>query len=361
MAHPPSASHFIPSLLHQLHQATGGQVGVFVTDKPVLRATLLEAGFDFTRLSQYGQPSEGWYLWGLHRPHPDGMARRAWRALQQLQHKQPVPLVVKGPHCLWGLTEAGVEAAKALPRGSNLTATYLGCRMTDTGGPTGTFYNTLAYAVTKKLPLSANRDRINDHIQTFLAKLITRDSLRGKLLAGERIQDSLLGTYAVRSAYSDCRDWGTEPIEREFYGARTETERYRERVRDQETEPEEQETPLWGVPEVGPLVTHFTDQEGEWDVEDLAGSAKAGLVDDRITWEAIWSQVRATLKARHIGQAAEILRLHGHEDMTVDEIGVQMGLPTHRVSVLLAKAQKIFVRTMAENGLPIPESYSENL
>jgi len=354
MAHPPSAGHFIPALLHQLYQATGGQVGVFVTDKPVLRATVLEAGFDISRLNQYGQPSEGWRLWGRT---PDGVARRAWRALQRLQ-KIPVPQVVRGPkYGLWGLTEAGVEAAKALPRGSNLTATYLGRRMLDTGGPTGTFYNTLAYAVIKKLPLSANRDRINDHVQTFLAKLITRDSLRGKLLAGERIQDSLLGTYAVRSAYSDCRDWGTEPIERELYGARTETERHRERERDQETKPEEQENPLWGTPEVNPLVTHFLDQENGWDVEDMAESAKARLVDDRITWEAIWSQVRATLKARHIGQAAEILRLHGHEDMTVDEIGLQMGLPIHRVSVLLAQAQKTFVRTMAQNGLPIPERY----
>jgi len=56
-------------------------------------------------------------------------------------------------------------------------------------------------------------------------RLISRDSFAERVLLGEHITVSQVLLYASRSAFNDARGSGTEPVCRELYYARTETER----------------------------------------------------------------------------------------------------------------------------------------
>lgn len=87
--------------------------------------------------------------------------------------------------------------------------------------------NYMRRAIMSDLPYSANGGMTDDHIQSFLEKMVRRNALH-KLIAkdgDDGIPFSKIALYLRRSAYNDIRHQGKNPILREFYGFRTESEK----------------------------------------------------------------------------------------------------------------------------------------
>lgn len=221
---PPAPSFFRNSFLKEIGKQVKFKSDVpFTLNQPLMLKVIRDAGFDPDNLSQYGNPDEGWRLFGQQKP--EGFFRRVWRLGQHLSNpKNPLLQQIDSHH--WNLTEAGViEAARLAGKIlANLTAPYLEKRIKETGGLEGTLYHLLRKSVASRLPKSATAGAIEDHVQNCILRLISRDSLHNKLEAGAKIPDTLLATYAVRSGFNDIRGMGTNPITREMFGARTESE-----------------------------------------------------------------------------------------------------------------------------------------
>jgi DNA-directed RNA polymerase specialized sigma24 family protein len=128
----------------------------------------------------------------------------------------------------WSLTAIGVARAKELSllfdgqlsqlsAGPNLTATWIGDR-----------YDLLVSRITKhlnrKMPRSVEFGKIDDHIHDFFANKIANDGFRKALESGRNLPPSTVAFFARRSAYSDLRDEGREPVCRVFHGALTKNE-----------------------------------------------------------------------------------------------------------------------------------------
>lgn len=76
----------------------------------------------------------------------------------------------------------------------------------------------------RKMPRSMVMGKVEDHIQTFLTNLIRRDSLAGRIAEGRSIPLSQVCNWCRRSAYSDIRDEGRNPVTRTLHGALTKDE-----------------------------------------------------------------------------------------------------------------------------------------
>ena len=143
---------------------------------------------------------------------------------------------IKGKRNHWGLTEIGVKEArrlialktlkqKAKPKG-NVTALWLSEHLKpQPGHAVPPLLKKMRFEVSKKCRISAEMGVIDDHINQFFERIIRRDALRKRIEEGKSISYSHLATFAVRSAYTDIRDSGTNPVTREMFHARTEKER----------------------------------------------------------------------------------------------------------------------------------------
>jgi len=211
---PPTAAFFFEPLLLVFGRASGFSTRV-VPRTEILKLVLQEVGYDLDRLHQERHRS--------NRTCYDRVVKKVDKAVW-IGKTRRNPIFVVEVQGSWRLSPAGVAYAKKL-NGKNLTAEYLDQRIKVTGGLKGTLWTLLRWAVARKLPPSAAAGLVDDHIHNCMMRLISRDSLRNKLLAGIKIPDTLLASYAVRAAYTDIRDWGTNPVTREVYGARTERER----------------------------------------------------------------------------------------------------------------------------------------
>jgi hypothetical protein len=80
--------------------------------------------------------------------------------------------------------------------------------------------------VAKKIPISAAGSMVEDHIQECFSNLIRRNALAKELsLKNEDIENSKLALYVMRSSWNDIRNGGQNPVMREFYFFRTESEK----------------------------------------------------------------------------------------------------------------------------------------
>jgi hypothetical protein len=124
----------------------------------------------------------------------------------------------------WALTELGISRSREIngigsdPERS-LTSQFLDERLA------AGLYDRLLRAVSKKFRVSATCRMVEDHVHTYLAKLVQRDALHDRLTLGQPIYDSKVATWCCRSAQNDIRGMGTNPITRAIYGAQTATER----------------------------------------------------------------------------------------------------------------------------------------
>ena len=72
-----------------------------------------------------------------------------------------------------------------------------------------------------KLPSSRNLDVIEDHVQTFLLRLVERDTLHDCLADGKEPAPSILRIWVHQSACTEMRGWGVDASLRATRGAKT--------------------------------------------------------------------------------------------------------------------------------------------
>jgi len=185
-------------------------------------------------------------------------------------------------------------------------------------------------AVSSKLPISAHTDKVEDHVQNCLLRLIRRDSLRERILAGKKIPNSLLATYAVRAGYTDIRDEGKDPVARELYGARTQTEIQK------------------GVLAKSPVGNnHVVWQKEEGHAAEMldisCSEDPLHVTEDWMQFEGVMEQVEDLVRhkkpkawMRYVGIIR--MRVCG---FTIRDIASEEGVSTHRAASIVAEARRV--------------------
>jgi len=199
-----------------------------VPREDLLRATLVEAGYDPDKLPL------GW-------EEPTSNAQPKYQETIRWAARSVSAFVQFPSRGFWVLTPAGLERAARLngatiigttqtapskPRTPNATSKWLSKHLAPARGSSESpLMQMMRGALRKHLPLSAQCDLIDDHIQTFMERVIRRDSFAKALETPEGLPYSKVATYCVHSGCSDVRGMGVEPVCRELLGARTERER----------------------------------------------------------------------------------------------------------------------------------------
>ena len=230
----PFPSQVHSPLLRVLGRVTSLTPNVFVECTSILDDVIREAGYDPLNL-----PTD----WNRTKRSGGGAGidRNITLAFRYAHRRRNPALTVRGPKVgMWGLTEAGVKAARDLgvagpqsactpfeqpscPGAPNETAGWLGKHLA--GGTGSDLYRMMRATLARRLPVSASADMLDDHIQNFMVRAIRRNSFRKLLQDSDRIPYSKIVAYCVNSGRTDARDMGSEPICREMLGARTEKER----------------------------------------------------------------------------------------------------------------------------------------
>lgn len=342
---PPTPKEFFPFLLRVLGKAVNFKTGVYVDGASITINVIKMMGYNPDTLEAHGDPTDGWrYEEGVNSG-SYGFRFRVRYAFKGGWYKCAHPLTARGKRGQWGLTEAGVEEARrlcALPT-RNMTALFLENRIKKTGGLNGTLYNLLRSSVTAKLPLSAASGIVEDHVQNCLTRLISRDSLRTRILAGKNIPDSLLATYAVRAGFTDIRDMGTNPVTREMFGARTERERAKGiTISETITDPRV----IWGK-----------DSDSRSEIIDVAADPSSfGSIQNLIEWEdfqkcmADIEEVIRERKPRAGDRYMEVLRMK-FSGFTVPEIAAEEGVTPFRAASIIAEARRCLKKARKEQAL----------
>lgn len=126
----------------------------------------------------------------------------------------------------WCLTAEGAKKArelasryegKILLSEPNVTAKYLGANY-------DRLYDRITLHLRRKMPRSEMLGQIEDHAGNWITRVIARDGLRSRIEAGRGVAPSQVAAWARRSAYTDIRNAGREPVCRVFHGALTKPE-----------------------------------------------------------------------------------------------------------------------------------------
>jgi len=341
----PTLSVFYHPVLKVLGRRTNFEPYVLVKLDDALRGEILrEAGFDPDNLP------EEWVR--TRRQKPKGLDRSIGEAYRfqnldksyarKMRAKQGARTIPsdhpQGRRGWWGLTEEGVKQAKFLSqepkkerKKPNATSLWLTKHLTPKPGqPESRLMAMMKAAVAKKCPISASMDQIEDHVQQCFLRLIRRDALRKRIEQGQKISYTHIATYAVRSAYTDVRDAGTEPVTREMLGARTE----KERSRYKEGSP----------PQMGILTPGIEMSEGHelLDVHDDTTNP-AEFLTERLSFERLWTRLEDAMRAskphayeRYVG----LLRMQILDGCSVKEIAEKEGVSPHRAATMLQEARR---------------------
>ena len=236
---------------------------------------------------------------------------------------------------------APVVVAKPRPA-KNATARFLDQRLSARGSK---LLETMRNAVMKKLPLSAATGQIEDHVQNCLMQIIARDALKGRLDSGAPILDHHIANWAVRSAYKDIRNAGTEPVTRELHGARTERERIKKIALGDLNDSRVQ----WNKGEDG--------GDGTWtDIEDTESSLSARSTEDMLDFEMTWGQIESLIMT-HRPQAGkrylDILRMRA-DGLSVKEIAEAENVSPYRATSLVAEARNAIQEVLSTKVIQPP-------
>lgn len=201
--------------------------------KPYVGVPHLQIRDDVLRLAGIDPANSPWPLKDSSKTSKDGLYRRVHFAWYHQTRKYRVvdralcARPIKGKRGDWALTELGVKRAKQLREEfegriilsaePNVTAQFL-----TTDFPK--LYSRLTSYLSRKMPKSASHDKVEDHAQTWLERIISRNGLRKRLEQGRRPAPSQMCAWARRSAYTDIRNEGREPVCRVFHGALTKAE-----------------------------------------------------------------------------------------------------------------------------------------
>jgi hypothetical protein len=242
--------------------------------------------------------------------------------------------------CKWALTPAGAAKAKTLcgpskpvnkgaqaapnqskenTGGSTRNATSRWLEKHLAKGTNSDLYRMMWAYLSRKLSLSAKTSMIDDHIQTFLLRLIHRDSLAKHLAGGQKVPYTKVVAYLGNSGRSDIRDMAQNPVCRELYGARSKRERA------------DRSTSKKGMVSV----SHDTDG-------NVVVSEEATIPQDPFDFEGIWSRIEDVVKQRKPAiwqQYVRILALKT-QGYTIKEIATTLEVDPNRATSLLADARR---------------------
>jgi hypothetical protein len=232
----------------------------------------------------------------------------------------------------WNITQKGREHAglvsgpKAKKAPANATAKWLDQQLKfKKGEPERQLHRKMRITLSKRLPVSANTDQVEDHIQNFLLRMIRRDAFAKHLESGRCLPYSKVVAYCVNSGRTDARDMGKEPVCREMFGARTEKER---RLRAADTA-----DPAFGEPTAG-----------EWDTDgNIVPPNDIPMTEEEAgDFDALWSRIETIVYdrkpqawERYTGLLA--MKAQGY---TIREIAEHEGVSRNRAASMLAEARR---------------------
>lgn len=359
----PCPSDLFEPLLVTLGRETGFKPGVTVSLNCVVPKVLTLHGIDlnttpFDRVRK-------------DKSDPVGLDRRVIDAYKKLRRddysyvRKHGVLTVAGSPRRWALTEEGVARARAIISGrkpvrknrkpANATAAWLQKRLTHPLGiQHSDLYQRMYQAISLKCPVSASSDQIDDHIMECIARMIHRDSLRSRIEEGKSLTVSHIVAYAVRSAWTDARNSGTNPVARTLYGARTETERRKRReqpdITARPTYAGQTSDLVVGMAGTANMVCYSYDEAGNRSIRDIA-AANHEAIENTVFFETLWKRVTATVekgKPKVFERYLEILSLKLQGEGTGDIADV-MGVSKSRASSMIAEARRV-LRAAREQG-----------
>ena len=336
----PTPLFFRNSLLTVLAEQVGLEPNVLVPcDRTLQLKIIREAGFDPDNLIEYGTPEEGWRLEGLS---PVGFILRVFFCYAYLHRTNTTPLTIAGTRGQWGLTEEGIALARPLVEAKqqkiarskpkkkvycNGTAEFIDTRIHSTGGLQGSFMQEMRLAVGKKLPVSYASQQVEDHIQTCFTKLIFRDSLTPWLAAGNPVENRHIAMFIIRSAFSESRDSGRNPICRELYGARTESERKKGVVLGAITDSR--------------VIWSGEDHEGQGHWEDLRDDA--ATPEEDMIFASMMDRIHSVIRERKPSVADRYIGIFEmrSQGLSLKEIAEQENVTSFRAAALMTEVRRV--------------------
>ena len=316
--HPLAQQHqFREPVLKVIGRLTAFRDGAYAFGQDVILGVLKEVGLDPEMLP------DGLTLDGRH-----GLTRGIQFAFrnQRAPHcgKKQVAYTVQGDgNMLWGLTTEGVEKARTLcGNEKNATSLWLTRHYNE-------IQPIMLAAIRKRMVVSTRAGLAEDHLQGFFVKLVLRDGLASRIEAGLPIHATWLASCAVRSAITDIRDWGCNPVTREILGTRTDQERRRTPMEEAES--------IGVVAQTSSQVVYMK-QDGMTQLLDVRDEAAVDDAERRATFAALWSRVGAAVKAAKPLASPRYVHLY-HLQLNgcrVEEIAKAEGLSGHRVASMLA-------------------------
>jgi hypothetical protein len=203
----------------------------------------------------------------------------------------------------------------------NLTAGWL-----KTHGPR--VRSMLVSFLTAKLTTSRRMDLIEDHVQTFLCRLVERDTLRDHLVEDKEPSPSVLRIWLMQSAATEMRGWGVDASLRVSRGAKTNRDRLVDAGK-------KVAAPVIHADPTREIVTVSDSGDVSTDYVASEPSPESALADRQMI-EVCRRRIHEKLTAHH---AAVFDALMGGAKRR--EVAEEQGLTTGQVTAMLARIREV--------------------
>jgi hypothetical protein len=294
-----NATYFRLPLLHALGTLTDYRPGTPVHMDDVYCKVLELTGVnpdDYGIQKSSGMPwVRRWVLWAFR----NQQAKPAYE--RKFNKGQPGYTVSMGRR-QWALNKRGVQLAREQRSqfpGYNWSSEWLGEQLATTN-----LYERLRIHLSQKLSISAASNRVDDHIQAYLADTIAGDKLARQLQSGHPPTPRKVCEYAARHAYSALRQDGQDAHMRSLFGAST----ARDREVDLDGELVPRDPSSFTLPVDTRVVSATVGRDGEPGTTTSAGPTVGPLLDvvDDAATEDAWIDQMITSAA--IARCKEVLR-----------------------------------------------------
>ncbi len=187
-----------------------------------------------------------------------------------------------------------------------------------------------------KLATSRNMGLIEDHVQTFLLRLVERDTLRPHLQDGKEPTPSVLRIWLYQSACTEMRGWGVDASLRKSRGAKTNRDRLVEKGK-------KPEAPVIHASPVAELRSFSESEEIGSDYYDPESRTVEDRLADLQLVEAYRSRIEKRLKDARFLRVFESL-LDGDKRR---ELAEAHGMTPAQVSAMISRIREVVVEANA--------------
>jgi hypothetical protein len=180
-----------------------------------------------------------------------------------------------------------------------------------------------------KLTTSRRLDVVEDHVQTFLCRLVERDTLRPYLMEGKEPSPSVLRIWVYQSAATEMRGWGVDASLRAARGAKTN----RDRLVDAGKKPE---APVIHVETIREVVSVSDSGDVSSDYYDPKSSSPEESMADRQLIEVYRRRISEKLSARYAAVFDSLL-----EGAKRRDVAEEHGLTAGQVTAMIARIREV--------------------